>query len=102
MHLTYFYDTRVRLTVAAGRLVDLEEHERLAIQHEMLKAALGGLYIRQAALAVRRALAPRKDGDLNAVLDIGCGGGVWVIDMARLYPHAEVVGMDLTPPNLVS
>ncbi|KAG8953841.1 hypothetical protein FRC04_001471 [Tulasnella sp. 424] len=68
----------------------------------MLKAAVGGLYIRQAAPAVRRALAPRKDGDLNAVLDIGCGSGVWVIDMARLYPHAEVVGMDLAPPNLVS
>lgn len=68
----------------------------------MLKVAIGGLYVRQAAPAVYRALTPRKDGDFNTVLDIGCGGGSWVIDMAQLYPHAEVIGMDLTPPNLLS
>ncbi|KAG8953842.1 hypothetical protein FRC04_001472 [Tulasnella sp. 424] len=81
---------------------DGEEHGREAVLHEMLKVAMGGLYIRQAAPAVYRALTPRRDGDFNTVLDIGCGGGSWVIDMAQLYPHAEVVGMDLTPPNLLS
>ncbi|KIO32959.1 hypothetical protein M407DRAFT_18115 [Tulasnella calospora MUT 4182] len=82
--------------------VDREEHGRLGVQHEMLKVALGGLYIRQAAPAVRRALARRDDGDLNAVLDIGCGSGCWLIDMAKQYPHAEMIGLDLTPPNLAS
>ncbi|KAG9048337.1 hypothetical protein FS837_000209 [Tulasnella sp. UAMH 9824] len=81
---------------------DGEEHGRLDVQHEMLKAALGGLYVRQAAPAVRRALAIRKDGDSNAILDIGTGSGCWVIDMAKQYPHAEAVGMDLAPPNFVS
>lgn len=66
----------------------------------MLKVALGGLYLRQAAPAVRRALARRDDGDFNSILDIGCGSGCWVIDMAKQYPRAEVIGMDLTPPNL--
>ncbi|KAG8983928.1 hypothetical protein FRB90_005650 [Tulasnella sp. 427] len=81
---------------------DGEEHGRLDIQHEMLKAALGGLYARQAAPAVRRALAKRKDGDQNAILDIGTGSGCWVVDMAKQYPHAEAVGLDLAPPNFVS
>ncbi|KAG8974524.1 hypothetical protein FRC05_007156 [Tulasnella sp. 425] len=81
---------------------DGEEHGRLDVQHEMLKAALGGLYVRQAAPAVRRALAFRKDGDPNAILDIGTGSGCWVVDMAKQYPHAEAVGMDLAPPNFIS
>ncbi|KAG8954093.1 hypothetical protein FRC00_006036 [Tulasnella sp. 408] len=81
---------------------DWEEHGRLDVQHEALKAALGGLYIRQAAPAVRRALQIRKDGDPNSILDIGTGRGCWVIDMAKLYPHAEAVGMDLVPPNFNS
>lgn len=68
----------------------------------MLKAALGGLYVRQAGPAVRRALAVRKDGDPNAILDIGTGSGCWVIDMAKQFPHAEAVGMDLAPPNFVT
>ncbi|KAG8953839.1 hypothetical protein FRC04_001469 [Tulasnella sp. 424] len=68
----------------------------------MLKAVLGGLYIRQAAPAVRRALAFRKDGDPNLILDIGTGSGCWVIDMAKQYPHAEAIGMDLAPPNFAS
>ncbi|KAG8953838.1 hypothetical protein FRC04_001468 [Tulasnella sp. 424] len=68
----------------------------------MLKAALGGLYIHQAAPAVRRALAFRKDGDPNLILDIGTGSGCWVIDMAKQYPHAEAIGMDLAPPNFAS
>ncbi|KIO32955.1 hypothetical protein M407DRAFT_90994 [Tulasnella calospora MUT 4182] len=81
---------------------DGEEHGRLDVQHEMLKAAFGGLYVRQAGPAVRRALAPRKDGDPNAILDIGTGSGCWIIDMAKQYPHIEAIGMDLVPPNFVS
>ena len=29
------------------------------------------------------------------ILDIGTGSGMWSIDMARLYPAAEVVGTDV-------
>lgn len=65
----------------------------------MLKAALGGLYARPPAPAVRRALSSRKEDGSPMVLDIGTGSGSWVVDMARRYPHAEVIGMDLAPPN---
>ncbi|KAG8908667.1 hypothetical protein FRC01_007314, partial [Tulasnella sp. 417] len=86
----------------ALHVADGEEHGRLDVQHEMLKAALGGLYIRQAAPAVRRALAFRTNGDPNAILDIGTGSGCWIIDMAKQFPHTEAVGLDLVPPNFVS
>ncbi|OCK90767.1 LaeA-like protein [Cenococcum geophilum 1.58] len=41
------------------------------------------------------------------ILDLGCGTGIWAIDMADCYPNAEVVGLDLVniqpekiPPKL--
>ncbi|KAF2277869.1 LaeA-like protein [Westerdykella ornata] len=41
------------------------------------------------------------------ILDLGCGTGIWAIDMADVYLHAEVIGIDLAniqpekiPPNL--
>ncbi|CAG8553804.1 6016_t:CDS:2 [Ambispora gerdemannii] len=31
------------------------------------------------------------------VLDVGCGPGAWVIDMAREYPCSSFIGMDISP-----
>ncbi|KAF7952845.1 hypothetical protein EAE96_006070 [Botrytis aclada] len=46
------------------------------------------------------------DTDVQKVLDLGTGTGVWSIDFADAYPSAEVVGVDIapiqpfwTPPN---
>lgn len=47
---------------------DEDEHGRLDIQHELLKARMG-LYLKPSA--VRRALAPRPEGDPPAIIDIG-------------------------------
>ncbi|KAL8761103.1 MAG: hypothetical protein Q9184_002754 [Pyrenodesmia sp. 2 TL-2023] len=36
------------------------------------------------------------------VLDLGCGTGLWCMEMAEMYPHAEIWGMDLVnilPPH---
>ncbi|RKL31389.1 hypothetical protein BFJ72_g11023 [Fusarium proliferatum] len=41
-------------------------------------------------------LAPLKD-DIQKVLDIGTGTGIWAIDFADEYPNAEVVGTDISP-----
>jgi 2-polyprenyl-3-methyl-5-hydroxy-6-metoxy-1,4-benzoquinol methylase len=40
--------------------------------------------------------------DRFQVLSVGCGTGVWAIEMADRYPNAEVVSIDLTQPMLVS
>ncbi|KAI1174817.1 S-adenosyl-L-methionine-dependent methyltransferase [Nemania sp. FL0916] len=37
------------------------------------------------------------DESIQKVLDVGCGTGIWAIDFADQYPHAEVVGVDISP-----
>lgn len=55
-------------------LVDSEEHDRLTVQHRMLKTKMGGLYY--PSDAVRRILAPRPEGSVPPkILDIGTGSG---------------------------
>ncbi|GKU22440.1 unnamed protein product [Fusarium langsethiae] len=41
-------------------------------------------------------LAPLKD-DIQTVLDVGTGTGIWAIDFADEYPNAEVTGTDISP-----
>ncbi|OTA97732.1 hypothetical protein M434DRAFT_391659 [Hypoxylon sp. CO27-5] len=41
-------------------------------------------------------LAPVKD-DMEKVLDVGTGTGIWAIDVGDQYPKAEVTGTDLSP-----
>jgi len=33
----------------------------------------------------------------KAVLDLGCGCGTWIMDLARDFPHVRAVGVDLIP-----
>jgi len=40
-------------------------------------------------------LAPVKN--LKRILDLGCGTGIWCMDMADEHPGAEVIGVDLSP-----
>lgn len=81
----------------------------------MLKKKMGGIFVRPEA--VRRAMAPRP-GQTPAALDIGtgvylarkpgrmlirfrhAGSGSWAVDFAKLFPEAEVVGLDLVPAIL--
>lgn len=78
---------------------DMEEHGRLDLQHDMLKYAMDGIFVNSEA--ANRALSS-KDGKTPAALDVGTGAGSWVVDCARMYPEAEVVGLDLAPANLTS
>ncbi|KAK1765999.1 S-adenosyl-L-methionine-dependent methyltransferase [Phialemonium atrogriseum] len=54
--------------------------------HEMYRTILGGkLY-----------LAPIPENVQN-VLDVGCGTGIWAIDFADANPSAKVIGVDISP-----
>ena len=59
------------------------ESERLLVQHRYFTKALGGLLPK--SLPVE---------EIRTVLDVGCGPGGWVIDLARKYSHMSVTGID--------
>jgi ubiquinone/menaquinone biosynthesis C-methylase UbiE len=63
----------------------MEEINRLDFQHYMLRFALQGLYA-----------APLRDP--GSILDVGTGMGRWALDMAQMFPRANVVGVDINPP----
>ncbi|HEY7419906.1 MAG TPA: methyltransferase domain-containing protein, partial [Ktedonobacteraceae bacterium] len=61
-----------------------EELERLQIQDRMLTTAMGGV------------LPEQPDTfRFQRVLDIACGPGCWLIDLARAYPDGDtLIGID--------
>ncbi|KIO31030.1 hypothetical protein M407DRAFT_68389 [Tulasnella calospora MUT 4182] len=84
---------------------DVQEHNRLNLQHDLLKVLVDGLYVPPDL--VKTALDPTQRGKKCSVMDVGTGSGIWAIEMAKEFPSADVVGMDLvnpanvteTPPN---
>ncbi|KAL0466353.1 S-adenosyl-L-methionine-dependent methyltransferase [Neurospora intermedia] len=42
-------------------------------------------------------LSPLDKKKVQKVLDVGTGSGLWAIDFADEYPHAEVIGTDVSP-----
>ncbi|KAI9475491.1 MAG: S-adenosyl-L-methionine-dependent methyltransferase [Benjaminiella poitrasii] len=65
---------------------DQTEVDRLKLNHELWKLVIGGLY--KSPLHEQLVKGIR-------VLDIGCGPGWWTLDMARLYPNSEFIGIDM-------
>lgn len=65
---------------------DETEMDRLDLQHHAFRLTLDGkLY---------RAPIPK---DVQHVLDVGCGTGIWSIEFADEHPSARVLGTDLSP-----
>jgi ubiquinone/menaquinone biosynthesis C-methylase UbiE len=63
-----------------------EELKRLHIHDQVLTTCMGGVLSEQPDPARFR-----------CVLDIGCGPGGWLIEMARTYPHlSRLVGVDIS------
>jgi SAM-dependent methyltransferase len=64
---------------------DEGEINRLDFQHYLFRHVLRGNFL--APLS-----APRS------ILDVGCGTGRWAIEMARQFPQANIIGIDMAPP----
>jgi ubiquinone/menaquinone biosynthesis C-methylase UbiE len=60
------------------------ETERLMFQDNLLTRHLGGLF----------PIAIDHEGELR-VLDLACGPGGWILNVAYEYPNAEVYGVDI-------
>ncbi|KAG9048551.1 hypothetical protein FS837_012620 [Tulasnella sp. UAMH 9824] len=79
---------------------DRNEHSRLDLQHEAVRIILGcELY--QTPELVRATLSLRENTK-RRILDIGAGSGKWAIEMAEEFPHADVLGIDLVEPDVLS
>lgn len=74
------------------------ERGRLDARHKGLILCLRGLYTPPDK--VQQALQSRADGRQPAILDVGTGAGNWAEDMAREFPHAKVLGIDLNPVKI--
>ncbi|EUC37180.1 hypothetical protein COCCADRAFT_86508 [Bipolaris zeicola 26-R-13] len=64
---------------------DEVQNDQLDIAHHMFLILLGQ----------KLHLAPIKDP--KRILDLGCGTGIWCMDMADEHPGAEILGVDLSP-----
>ncbi|MDQ2902660.1 MAG: methyltransferase domain-containing protein [Ktedonobacteraceae bacterium] len=60
------------------------EMARLMLQDRLVTMSMGGI------LPERTDALPRA----SRVLDLGCGPGGWVLDVAFAYPQSEVIGVD--------
>ncbi|KAK3308001.1 S-adenosyl-L-methionine-dependent methyltransferase [Chaetomium strumarium] len=49
-----------------------------------------------ALLEKKRFIAPITENP-QKILDLGCGTGIWSIDVADMYPSADVLGVDIAP-----
>ncbi|GME36957.1 Methyltransferase domain-containing protein [Neofusicoccum parvum] len=75
---------------------DEDEADRLDLQHHVWRLTLDG--------SLHAAPVPL---DVNDVLDVGTGSGIWAIEFADENPSAQVIGTDLSaiqpewvPPNV--
>jgi len=71
---------------------DEEELERLDKQHSIMSELMGGKYP-----APMLEVMADEPGETKACLDLGCGSGNWIMDVARDFPNCIAVGTDLIP-----
>ncbi|KAK3986961.1 S-adenosyl-L-methionine-dependent methyltransferase [Cladorrhinum sp. PSN332] len=73
---------------------DEDEQERMDLQHHIWRLLIqGSLYTAPIQI-------PEPGDEISGefrILDLGCGTGIWAIDMADEHPRASVFGVDLSP-----
>ncbi|KAF8433517.1 S-adenosyl-L-methionine-dependent methyltransferase [Boletus edulis BED1] len=75
---------------------DEEELDRLDKQHTMFCKVMG-----KYPPPMPQIMA--DDGfEVKAILDLGCGSGSWIMDVAREFPHCSAVAVDLVPMQSLS
>ncbi|GAB1321060.1 Secondary metabolism regulator LAE1 [Madurella fahalii] len=76
---------------------DEAEQERLDLQHHIWRLLQQGALF-TAPLSISEPDNERSPGNGEfRILDLGCGTGIWAIDMADEFPRASVFGVDLSP-----
>ncbi|GLV59808.1 hypothetical protein KDH_66320 [Dictyobacter sp. S3.2.2.5] len=85
--VSFMRGRRHRVDVPYALPKDEREEERLAFQHYTLHKILGGHYHAPIEPTVER------------ILDVGTGTAKWAHDIARLFPQAQVYGLDLELPQ---
>ena len=71
-----------------GYFIDAEsatEMARQMNQDRLITKGMGGLFPERSDLS-----------NIHRILDVACGPGGWVLDVAREYPQSEVVGVDVS------
>ncbi|KJA28623.1 hypothetical protein HYPSUDRAFT_34078 [Hypholoma sublateritium FD-334 SS-4] len=72
---------------------DDEEIERLGKQDDLLTDIMGGKFVPPMAAVMADDVA----GETKACLDLGCGSGSWIMEVARQFPNCNAVAVDLIP-----
>ncbi|KAG9078554.1 hypothetical protein FS749_009403 [Ceratobasidium sp. UAMH 11750] len=70
------------------------------MQHRSQTIAMGGLYPESYAEVMRQQLRSQNRGAVQ-IADFGSGSGDWISEMAREFPHAQAIGIDLAPSSPV-
>lgn len=71
---------------------DDEELERLDKQHLLFQEIMG-----KYPPPLYQVMADDVPGETKACLDLGCGSGSWIMEVARDFPHSSCVAVDLVP-----
>ncbi|KXX82518.1 Trans-aconitate 2-methyltransferase [Madurella mycetomatis] len=76
---------------------DEAEQERLDLQHHIWRLLQqGALFTAPLSISQPDDGHSPEAGEFR-ILDLGCGTGIWAIDMADEFPRASVLGVDLSP-----
>jgi SAM-dependent methyltransferase len=71
---------------AYGMPIDEDELDRMDLQHRKYEMVIGDKHF----------LAPIGPTP-QRILDLGTGTGIWALDVADMYPSAQVIGVDIAP-----
>ncbi len=89
----------------AGMLAFFRTGQSIRERPDRYRASIERLTVQDVAVFFQEALAelPQVVADLSAggrAVDIHCGGGRWLIAMARRFPALELVGLEFEPDSV--